>query len=125
MSLLAKGKALRDRLMPQVADPGGTLTWIRKDDAQNPVDVTGSAWLGRTVFTRLPNVAGASIVFGDADALILFGAIAEPDKGDRLVWTNEAGTVVTYEVISPQGEPAWRWSDPERTLYRVHLKEVV
>ena len=28
----------------------------------------------------------------------------------------------TYEVLSPNGEPAWRWSDAFHTAYRIHAK---
>lgn len=43
----------------------------------------------------------------------------EPAVGDRI--TDGEGT---FEVLEPNGEPHWRWSDEVRTVYRVHTKEV-
>ena len=30
--------------------------------------------------------------------------------------------MMEYEVLAPNGEPVWRWSDPYRTALRVHTK---
>lgn len=123
-NLLQKGKALRDRLMNKAAKPQGTLQYQRKCDPNNLIDLADKARFGRTIFTRLPEQAGVSVIWGDADVLVQVGAIpAEPVEGDRVIWTN-GGKVVTFELMAPLNEPAWRWSDPERTEYRLHLKEV-
>jgi hypothetical protein len=45
--------------------------------------------------------------------------IGQPKAGDRI---EDEGIV--YEVNSFGGEPAWRFSDPNRRTYRVHTKEV-
>ena len=44
---------------------------------------------------------------------------SEPQVGDEVDFLGG-----TYEVLSPNGEPAWRWSDPFRTAYRIHTKHV-
>jgi hypothetical protein len=55
--------------------------------------------------------------------LIISGSAITPERGDTILET--VGTkVYTYEVNAPGGEPAWRWSDPHRSLYRIHTKEI-
>ena len=44
----------------------------------------------------------------------------EPIAGDRI--TEIDGT--TYEVQAVNGEPVWRWSDPQRTVYRIHTRYI-
>ena len=41
----------------------------------------------------------------------------EPQVGDEIEFLGN-----TYEVLSPNGEPAWRWSDAFHTAYRIHAK---
>lgn len=44
-----------------------------------------------------------------------------PMKGDLIVETD--GTKrFTYQVIRPDGEQPWRFSDPGRTRYRIHTQ---
>jgi len=42
-----------------------------------------------------------------------------PRRGDKIV----VGTA-TYEVLPPDGEDCWRWSDQHETIYRVHTKRI-
>jgi hypothetical protein len=51
----------------------------------------------------------------------LNGAPVEPSVGMTITETL-AGVNYVYKVISPNGEAAWRWSDPQRIKYRVHTK---
>lgn len=123
-NLLAKGQELLLRLMPRDATPAGAISYVRKADPGNPINLTGIAWVGRTVFSRLPNAAGASVVFGDRDYLIPVSELpAEPEKGDRILETIN-GVEVKFEAQAPATEPAQRYSDPGRTVWRVHCKEV-
>ena len=41
----------------------------------------------------------------------------EPQAGDEIEFLGR-----TYEVLSPAGEPCWRWSDAFHTAYRIHAK---
>ena len=41
----------------------------------------------------------------------------EPQVGDEVEFLG-----ATYEVLAPNGEPAWRWSDAFHTAYRIHAK---
>lgn len=125
MSLLAKGQALLTRLLQRDATPAGAVTYRRGSES---VVLTGKAWVGRTVFSRVPRDGGAAVVFGDRDYLIpaadlvVEGKRFEPERGHQVVEVID-GTERTFELISPAGEPAWRWADPGRTFYRVHTQE--
>lgn len=88
-----------------------------------------AVWVGNTLF-KLQDIDGLRIAWGERDYLIvaanliLNGSAVEPAENDRIVETID-GTSMTFEVLPPGGgEPAWRWSDPDRTRYRVHVKRV-
>jgi hypothetical protein len=42
-----------------------------------------------------------------------------PRIGDKVI----VGTA-TYEVLPPEGEDCWRWSDQHETIYRIHTKRI-
>ena len=42
---------------------------------------------------------------------------SEPQVGDEIKFLGH-----TYEVLSPAGEPCWRWSDAFHTAFRIHAK---
>jgi hypothetical protein len=90
------------------------------------VDLTGLCWHGATLDTRRepPGGRGPAIELGDRDYLIPVDELdAQPVRGDRIVET--AGQwVTTFEVITPAGTPPVQYSDPGRTRYRVHTKQV-
>lgn len=73
---------------------------------------------------RLGNVkverTDRDFIFKIAD-LVLHDDQVEPKRGDTIELT-QGGVVREYEVMSPEGEPAWRYQDPHRTLVRVHTK---
>ena len=91
------------------------------------------ATVGRTVF-RFDSAYGPSIrsvsrdVLITAADLVLDGQLTEPKRGDRIRET--AGPVIhVHEVMGPGGasggdEPDWRYSDNERTTFRIHTKHV-
>ena len=45
--------------------------------------------------------------------------IGPPVAGDKI----EVGTAI-YEVLPPDGEDCWRWSDQHETIYRIHSKRI-
>jgi hypothetical protein len=114
MNLFEKSKGwLRPRLE---AAAGVTVTYTRL-----AASITLTAVVGRTVFSS-NQIEGARVEFGDRDFLIDAAALTfgEPQLGDRIT---EAGRV--FEIVTPgTGEPAWRWSDPQHTAYRIHTKRV-
>jgi hypothetical protein len=60
-------------------------------------------------------IPAASLDFGDGPFL--------PERGD-LIDIDAGATVETFEVAPYGFEAAWRWSDPHRTLVRIHAKHV-
>ena len=66
------------------------------------------AIVGRTVF-RSTNDSGHWTRTETRDFIIRPDELGlVPEKGD--------------EVLAPNGEPVWRWSDPHRTAMRIHAK---
>ena len=78
---------------------------------------TVKAVVGRTVF-RSTDVDGIWTRIETRDFIVTKGQIDfEPQVGDEIEFLGS-----TYEVLSPNGEPAWRWSDAFHTAYRIHAK---
>jgi hypothetical protein len=125
-NLFERAKTWLPEQMQRAAVSGNTLTLTLGVET---IDLTDIAWPGRTVFSS--NVEGAArIEFGDRDYLVPATAIVfasdqiEPQIGMRFRETIE-GVVRVFEVITPDtGEPAWRYSDPGLTVWRIHTKEV-
>jgi hypothetical protein len=123
MTRLEQGQAALIARQQRASAVTTALTYTRVSGG-GTVNLTGKAWVGRTVFRRNPLEAGAAIEFGDRDYLIPVADLpAEPERGDRITQTVGA-TQLVFELIAPANEPAWRYSDPMRTLYRVHVKQV-
>jgi len=126
-NLFTRGRALLDRGLEAVA--AVTLTVSRRFDGEpTRTGAITDAIVGRTVF-RHTDVGPSAIEFGERDYLIpvasyiIGGRAVEPADGDRFV-ESVNGTDLTFEVLPVTGEPAWRYSDPDRTRYRVHVKRV-
>ena len=123
-NLLSKGQAMLARHLQVAASPVGTLTYHPVANPTDAIDLTGKAWVGRTVFSRLNKEGGAAVVFGDRDLMCPVTELpGEPQRGDR-VTEAIGGVEVVFEVMEPLGEPSHRYADPGRTLWRIHLKEV-
>ena len=75
------------------------------------------AVVGRTVF-RSSDESGIWTRIEMRDFIVGKALIDfEPQVGDEIEFLG-----CTYEVLSPNGEPAWRWSDAFHTAYRIHAK---
>lgn len=115
MNLFDKAKTWLPAMLQSAA--GSTVSYRR-----GATSITLTAVIGQTVFSS--NVEGAArIERGDRDYLILVAdlTLGVPRIGDRI--TDANGLV--FEVQTPEtGEPAWRYSDPERAEYRLHMKRV-
>lgn len=118
-TLFAKLKSWLPGQAAQVA--GVTVTYTR-----GAVTRTVAALEGRTVFASQMD-GGPRVEFGDRDYLIEAAdltAFGDPQLGDRITETLN-GVSRTWEVKTPgTGDPAWRWSDPGHTRYRVHTIQV-
>jgi hypothetical protein len=58
-----------------------------------------------------------------ATELVLADVLTLPERGDRIRET-EGDVVHVYEVVPVGGEPPYRFTDPYRTLLRVHVREI-
>lgn len=94
-----------------------TVTYRRGD---NEHELTATR--GRTEYEMADEyglVLGAHMV----DFLILAAdfpvVFDEPTAGDLLIVDS-----VQFEALAFGGDRCWRWSDPERTLMRIHTREV-
>ena len=75
------------------------------------------AVVGRTVF-RSTDESGIWTRVETRDFIVAKELLSqEPEVGDEIEFLGH-----TYEVLSPNGEPAWRWSDGFHTAYRIHAK---
>ena len=72
---------------------------------------------GRTVF-QTHNEYGQWVRLETRDFLVRAADMeADPVAGEEIVFDER-----TYEILAPNGEPCWRWSDPFHTVRRVHTK---
>lgn len=116
-----------DLLADRLASAAGvSVTYTRGASSQS-----ATGWVGRTIFSQTPlNGGGVGVVYGDRDYLIPVSSLtlvspATPKEGDRITEI-VGGSTLTFEVKPPNAaEPAWRYSDPGRTVYRIHCKRVV
>ncbi len=97
--------------------------------ARGELSVAVSATVGSTLF-QVDDGAGGTIRVTQRDFLIrcadlvLGGEEVLPQRGDRITETVQGRNVV-WEVMGPGGgEPDWRYSLPDRSTLRIHMKEV-
>jgi len=105
------------------------LEQMRTTHCSSPVEyrrppdaITVSATYGKTD-VELADESGLTINAHVWDFLILADAFwqegFEPEPGDVI-----AADGRRYEVMNLGGEGCWRWSDPYRTTYRIHTKDI-
>lgn len=96
---------------------GETVTYIHYGE-QTPVETQIVATRGRTIF-RAEDSYGMVIRVHSVDFLVSGDALTEyPQKGDEIRCGNKK-----YEVLAPNNEPVWRWSDSGEKTMRIHTKE--
>ena len=80
------------------------------------------ATIGKTVFKvsgdygRFQYIESRDYLVSTVD-LLLNGETTLPEKGDEII---ESGQI--YEVLAPNSEPEWRYSDSSRQCLRIHTK---
>lgn len=123
-NLIQRAQASLVRILQESAGVSVTYTLVSGEQA------TLTAWVGRTAFSRTASEPGPATIIGERDYLIAVadlvvgGQAVQPAKGHRITETI-AGADVTFEVVPPEAdEPAWRYSDQTRTVYRLHCKRV-
>jgi len=99
---------------------GAETDWFGEAVTYRPaggVAYAATAVPGRTVF-RQRNEYGAYVRTETRDFIVKRECLAAyPARGDEIVFGGK-----TYEVLAPNDEPVWRWSDPLQTAYRIHTK---
>ncbi len=118
MSLFSRAATFLNRAMKDV-DPHDVVY------TRGATSLSFVAWIGRTVFAS-NRQNSVRVEFGEIDFFIEpsdLAGLAEPKEGDRLVCTL-GGSSMTFEIMAIPNEPAWRYSDPQRTRFRVHMKRV-
>ena len=86
-------------------------------------DITIDAVIGQTVFTFI-DASGADQRIQSRDFFVVASDIAqlgEPERGDMIIET-EGTQERVYEVMAPNSEPHWQWSDQFNDVMRVHTK---
>lgn len=125
-SLFQKARDWLPAQMATAATSGNTLTLTWGGEV---LDLTDLAWNGLVSFQSEQH-KGARIQLGARDyivpasAIVFGGQAIEPQVGMR--FTETIGGVETkFEVLDTDtGEPAFRYSDPARTVWRIHTKNV-
>ena len=119
--LLAKGSELIDRT--RRTHLSRTVVYRRGDDTVELAATVGSTAFDRTdEYGVIHRIELRDYLVTAAD-LVLGGEAVIPRAGDRITETDGA-RVHEYEVMAPEGEPAWRYSDPQRMTLRIHTKFV-
>lgn len=98
-----------------------TVTYIRGSDA-----IEINATVGRSEFEESDDY-GQLLRHQSRDYLVLTedlvigGAQTTPMPGD-VIQDEEGKATVNYEVMSPGGQPAWRYTDGQHQTLRIHTK---
>lgn len=114
---------LKDKLKE---DESRTVTYKRGSKFILP-DI--SATVGQTALRIGDEYGGTKVEWTDRDFLIAAEELLVnsqqmyPERGDQIVEVSD-GQSYTYEVMAPGPEQVWRWSDPYRTIMRIHTKEI-
>lgn len=97
---------------------GQTVTFVSGTSSANVTAVVGASTF------PIEESNGLLTNLETRDYLIASTALAsQPKVGDTI--KEAVGAVAdVYQVISPGGEKAWRWSSPQRNVYRIHTKFV-
>jgi len=100
---------------------GKTVTYRRGIQEVELTAVLGESEFPRTDSEGLTTEEISQDFILMVSELILDEVAVEPEPGDQI----EVDGFGTFAVRSPGGsEPAWRFSDPTRKLYRIHTQEV-
>lgn len=75
--------------------------------------------LGKSEY-RVPNDYGGWVRVTTQDFIVPHWQFNfMPTKGDIIEFAGRE-----YEVLAPNNEPVWRWSDPYHTALRIHTKRI-
>lgn len=121
-----------DAMLQLIADMQSEAAILINYRRGNSVTVLDrKAWVGRTMF-RVTDQTNSRIIWSDRDFLIpavdltIDGVQVTPQDGDWIeqVFSENPEGTQRFEMMAPDGEPKWRYSDPQRMIYRIHTKRV-
>lgn len=125
MGVFEQGMAELTEAMQSDAAIAGVVTYHRGNDS---VTLSNKVWSGRTPF-RVSDQNGSRLIWSEKDFLIpvadlkINGVEVLPEKGDwiSVEFDGPEGNQ-TFQPMHVKDEPFWRYSDPQRTVYRIHTK---
>jgi hypothetical protein len=122
-TLMERGLDMLARALPETA--GGRILYQRGEER-----IWIEAAFGRSEF-QVESADGVRIEHSDrdfifpAEALILAGTPATPQRGDRISVVRENRLdLQVFEVLAPGGEQVYRQCDSQGIMIRVHTKRV-
>jgi hypothetical protein len=115
-----------NRLQNRLRDKcGATIAYSRKVGSITTTK-TVKAVIGKFHFV-IDRGGGEGVVHAHSrDYIVLASALdtfGDPRPGDKIAETID-GVARNYEVMAPDGEQPWRWSDEYSIAYRIHTKEI-
>jgi hypothetical protein len=115
MNLLSTGAAWLERTRHKYLTSG---VWYERKGKRIGVQAS----IGKTIFKTIDDYGhichteSRDFLIRATD-LIFDSKIVFPETGDRII---DSGFI--YEVLSPRGEPHWRYADINRQTLRIHTK---
>lgn len=126
MNRLRQGQLWLNKRMGQYAGIGTVIYHYGNDEV---VTLTDIGWEGRTAF-RVQDNGNTRLHWNELDILVPVDKLKNaedvlilPKKGHwvEIIYTAPDSTQ-HFEISAMDGEQEWRYSDPQRTRYRLHLK---
>jgi len=102
---------------------GTTVTYVRGDYSVSLTATVGSTSFDQAdEFGIIERIESRDYLIDAAD-LVLNSVTVLPGRGDKIEETQD-GTTYTYEVMTLDNQPAWRYSDSYRKKLRIHTKQI-
>lgn len=124
MSRMREGMAhLARRMKERVGEPFEYVRGLSTVVVSGWFGVTGPDTDARPLTPAVRLQASKLDVLFEVATLTAAGVELPPREGDRVAYLG-AGGRETYEVQALDDEPCWRWSDPQHTTVRIHVRPV-
>ena len=114
-----------DRLQDRLASVmGSSFTYTRSGVTRR---LTGI--VGKFLFAVDPEENGGQLYSHSRDFIVRrdlmdSAGYGTPKTGDRITETDDTGARRIYEVMAPNNEQPWRWSDDYHHAFRIHTRIV-
>lgn len=125
MGLLSRAKAFLTRTL-------SSSSGVEVSLSRGAHSATLTAWVGRSVDLQVATaeIPALARLYTERDYLIpvasyqVNSVAVTPQIGDRITETINGASVVFEVRPTDTDEPGWRYSDPTRSIYRVHVRMV-